>query len=64
MNKTKVTPMGCGILRDPVQNKSTAFTQEERERLGLRGLLPARVLTQDRQVERVLENLRRKYLGS
>ncbi len=51
---------GYGLLRDPRLNRSTAFTREERERLGLRGLLPAASLTQERQVERVLENLRRK----
>ncbi len=51
---------GYGLLRDPRLNRSTAFTREERERLGLRGLLPAASLTQELQVERVLENLRRK----
>ena len=51
---------GYGLLRDPAHNKSTAFTHEERQRLGLRGLLPAALMTQDLQVERVLENLRRK----
>ena len=32
----------------------------EREALGLRGLLPPRVFTQEEQVQRVLENFRRK----
>ena len=51
---------GVDILHDPILNKGTAFTESERDALGLRGLLPARVGTQDRQVERVLENLNRK----
>ena len=51
---------GYAVLHQPALNKSTAFSLEERERFGLRGLLPARVLTQDLQVGRVLENLRRK----
>jgi len=46
------------LLRDPSLNKSTAFTEAEREALGLRGLLPPRVGTQDLQMARVLENFR------
>jgi len=51
---------GVDLLHDPVLNKGTAFTEAERDRLGLRGLLPARVSTQEGQVARVLENIRRK----
>ncbi len=51
---------GSDLLFHPSTNKSTAFTVEERERLGLRGLLPARVSIMDRQKDRVLEGLRRK----
>ena len=51
---------GVDLLRDPVTNKGTAFTQEEREQFGLRGLLPPRVFTLEEQCERVLENIRRK----
>jgi malate dehydrogenase (oxaloacetate-decarboxylating)(NADP+) len=47
------------LLRDPTLNKGTAFTEAERDALGLRGLLPAHVFTQEDQVARVLENLRR-----
>jgi malate dehydrogenase (oxaloacetate-decarboxylating)(NADP+) len=53
-------PRGIRLLNDPVRNKGTAFTPREREALGLRGLLPPRVNTQEQQVVRVLENLRRK----
>ncbi len=51
---------GSDLLFHPSTNKSTAFTLEERRRLGLRGLLPAQVSTMERQKERVLESLRRK----
>ncbi|MCB9557876.1 MAG: NAD-dependent malic enzyme [Deltaproteobacteria bacterium] len=51
---------GIDVIHDPLLNKGTAFTEEERERLGLRGLLPPRMHDQQLQKERVLENLRRK----
>src|SRR6056297_1578735 len=51
---------GIDVLRDPDINKSTAFTAEEREQLGLRGLLPPAISTQQMQITRVLENLRRQ----
>ncbi len=51
---------GVKLLHDPIRNKGTAFTEEERDRLGLRGLLPPKVCTQDEQVMRVLDNLHRK----
>ena len=50
---------GVALLRDPALNKGTAFTDVERDTLGLRGLLPPRVATQDEQEGRVLENLRK-----
>ena len=51
---------GMEILNDPRLNKGTAFTEAERDALGLRGLLPPRVATQSEQEARVLENLRQK----
>ncbi len=53
-------PTGAALLRDPVLNKDAAFTEEEREILGLRGLLPARVQTMEEQVSRMLENFHKK----
>jgi malate dehydrogenase (oxaloacetate-decarboxylating)(NADP+) len=53
-------PRGVKLLHDPARNKGTAFTEEEREALALRGLLPPRVVTQDVQAMRIMENLRRK----
>jgi malate dehydrogenase (oxaloacetate-decarboxylating)(NADP+) len=53
-------PTGAALLRDPALNKDAAFTEAEREGLGLRGLLPARVQTMAEQVMRTLENFRKK----
>jgi malate dehydrogenase (oxaloacetate-decarboxylating)(NADP+) len=49
-------PRGIELLHDPTLNKGTAFTEEERDALGLRGLLPPHVHTMDEQVLRVLQN--------
>jgi malate dehydrogenase (oxaloacetate-decarboxylating)(NADP+) len=51
---------GVALLHDPLLNKGTAFDEQERDALGLRGLLPPRVATQDQQLQRVLGNYRRK----
>ena len=52
-------PHGMALLRDPLLNRGTGFTNEERDALGLRGLLPANVLSMQAQAERVLTNLRK-----
>ena len=51
---------GADILYDPVLNKGTAFTEAERDLLGLRGLLPPRVMTIEEQLARVLPGVRAK----
>jgi len=51
---------GIALLRDPLRNKGTAFTEAERDALGLRGLLPPRVFNQEQQIARVLESFRGK----
>jgi malate dehydrogenase (oxaloacetate-decarboxylating)(NADP+) len=48
---------GIALLSDPSYNKGTAFSQDERYRYGLEGLLPHSVETIERQVERVMEHL-------
>ena len=53
-------PKGTALLHDPLLNKGTAFTQSERAALGMRGLLPPRIATQEQQLDRVLDNFRRK----
>ncbi len=51
-----MTRRGHDILHDPLLNHGTAHTREERDRLGLRGLLPHQVIPQEVQEARVLEN--------
>ena len=51
---------GLALIQNPAFNKGTAFTEAERDALGLRGLLPARVLSLDQQAVKILENSRRK----
>jgi malate dehydrogenase (oxaloacetate-decarboxylating)(NADP+) len=52
--------IGMQLLHDPALNKGTSFTEKERDVFRLRGLLPPRVFSQEQQVTRALENLRRK----
>jgi malate dehydrogenase (oxaloacetate-decarboxylating) len=44
---------GLNLLATPFLNKGTAFNREERQALGLTGLLPPAVLTLDEQAKRV-----------
>ncbi len=46
------TLRGADVLNDPHLNKGTAFSREERRRLGLEALLPWQVESIERQVER------------
>lgn len=48
------------LLLEPRLNKSTAFADAERERLGLTGLLPDVVESEDIQLKRVLQQLGHK----
>ncbi len=50
---------GLALLRDPALNHGTGFTEAERDKYNLRGLLPPHVYTQDEQVVRVLTHLRK-----
>jgi len=51
---------GIDVLRDPEINKSTAFTEAEKEALGIVGLLPDVSETEDVQLSRVLMQLGHK----
>ncbi|MCY0385797.1 NAD-dependent malic enzyme [Robbsia sp. Bb-Pol-6] len=48
------------ILNDPLRNKGTAFTEDERRKLHLEGLLPSGIDTLDKQIDRVLGHLESK----
>ncbi|KAF0767616.1 NADP-dependent malic enzyme-like [Aphis craccivora] len=53
------TVSGLDQLRDGRLNKEMAFSIEERQSLGIHGLLPPRVKTQDEQVKHALANIER-----
>jgi malate dehydrogenase (oxaloacetate-decarboxylating)(NADP+) len=55
-----VAKRGIDLLHDPQLNKSTAFSEAEREALGLTGLLPAAVDSEETQVQRALQQLGQK----
>ncbi len=49
---------GLDILRDPLRNKGTAFSEHERDKWGLHGLLPPVIASLDEQVARRLQAYR------
>lgn len=51
---------GYSVFSDPMLNKGTSFSREEREQLNLRGLLPHMICDQEVQKKRVLANIDRK----
>ncbi|HGC5911816.1 TPA: NAD-dependent malic enzyme [Legionella pneumophila] len=51
----KVTKRGMDILRDPILNKGTAFSLQERDEFALHGLIPTTVETLEQQVVRCLD---------
>ena len=53
-------PRGTALLGNSFLNKGTAFTDRERDALGIRGLLPPRIFPLREQVARALGNFRRK----
>lgn len=58
--RVETTLRGVELLRQPLLNRGSAFSHEERRALGLEGLLPAVVSSQDRQAERVYAQIARK----
>jgi malate dehydrogenase (oxaloacetate-decarboxylating)(NADP+) len=59
-NPRSLLPHGVELLRNPRLNKSTAFTEAEREALGLIGLVPEGIDSNDRQMQRVHFQLSQK----
>jgi malate dehydrogenase (oxaloacetate-decarboxylating)(NADP+) len=57
---TNPAKRGIELLQDPSLNKSTAFTEAEKEALGLIGLVPDVTETEDLQLQRVLLQLAQK----
>ena len=51
---------GIGLLQDPSLNKSTAFTEAEKEAFGIGGLVPDVTETEDLQLSRVMMQLGHK----
>ena len=49
---------GYDLIRTPLLNKGTAFTLEERDALGLRGLLPPQANNMEQQARRIYASLR------
>jgi len=48
------------VLEDPIRDKGTAFTESERDALGLTGRLPSAVLTLDQQAQRAYQQMQRQ----
>ena len=55
-NKILTSARGRALLENPLLNKSTAFSEQERLALGLEGLLPDRIEDLDTQCQRALNS--------
>jgi malate dehydrogenase (oxaloacetate-decarboxylating)(NADP+) len=62
-NDNNKTVRGIQLIHDPFLNKGTAFSEEERDTLGLRGLLPPVVQSMEAQIARARENFAEKATG-
>ena len=58
--RIEVPYRGARLLQEPMFNKSTAFSEEERKAFGLTGLLPDGVSTLEQQEARAYANIVRK----
>jgi malate dehydrogenase (oxaloacetate-decarboxylating) len=58
--RTGADPAIPDVLQDPIRDKGTAFTQAERDALGLTGRLPSAVLTLDQQAQRAYQQMLRQ----
>ena len=48
------------LVNNPIYNKGSAFTEQEREQLDLHGIFPQHISTMEQQVRRVYENYSKK----
>jgi len=55
-----VKKRGMDLIRDPMLNKGSAFSNKERDEFDLYGLVPPHISTFEEQIKRVTENYRRK----
>ena len=62
------TKHGVNVILDPLLNKGTGFTLEERERLGIRGLIPPRVFEEkdvlNWQVKKIMGRIREENMNN
>ena len=58
--RTAPAPAIPEVLEDPIRDKGTAFTEAERDALGLTGRLPSAVLTLDQQAQRAYQQMLRQ----
>jgi hypothetical protein len=58
--RLRIRARGLQVLSNPLLNRGTAFTPEERRALGLTGLLPSGVSTIEGQLRRVYAQYRRQ----
>ncbi len=56
--RLEIAQTGIELIREPLLNKGTAFTQEERTRLNLHGLLPYHATTLELQSKRIMRSVR------
>ena len=59
-SRTGISKRGIDLLHDPRLNKSTGFTEAERQALGLVGLVPDVTESIETQLSRVLQQLKGK----
>lgn len=60
LSKPRSQIKGVELLRNPAYFKGMAFTIEERQLLGIQGLIPPAVLNQEVQVLRIMTNFKRE----
>ena len=59
-NKNQKILSGIELIHDPLFNKGTGFSINEREQLGLTGLLPPRILSLEEQKKKIIDVFKNK----